>query len=584
MTDAGTSLRAALGRALAPLRGVRRRTPAVDSAHDGLLMHVQTLLARRQDPVVAVFQPAGGRLADRIRTACTGATVVTLPPHQEVEESHSALAPLGPLDLIVDDTRRPRRRVKLFRSFFWHLGEGGSYVFAAPDRGARPDPSGSRSEQMGPEVEAVLADLLARSADVDRVEPTPPFDWVRLARAIGPVTRGPGYLSVPNTRRARLKLREEDLRGVLAARPELGRILRALPPIRFESRCTVRLPPGVTRHNMPAIYDVPELSLREYRDVVVTPEQLVLTDDLILPDSFRHNRMARLRGTALDEVSRRFAEPDVPVTDPPELVGWYYHLDNEHPWHFGHVMTEQISRLWGWAEAKRAHPELKAIIGVYVGRNGGREMAPWQFEILEAAGIDRSDVVVIRRPARVEHLVSAAPLFTMPNYVHPHISDTWRPMGDALTARASLPAGSTRIFITRRGGHRTCRNVGDLEDLFAEHGFEVVKPAELTLPDQVALFRGADVIAGFAGSGLFNTLWCPQPRRVIAVSHEGYTARNEYMIASVLGHELDLVMSRPEIPQPERGWTAKAFQSPFTFDMTREGRYLRKLLADLPRD
>lgn len=578
MAGTDTSLGAQLRHVLGSLVRHRGRGPVAGGPVEPLLHHVEALLAGRERPVVGVFEPPEGRLADRVSAACPVATVVTLRPGRRIVDLHAQLAPRRRLDLIVDDTRSPRRRVQLFRSFFWHLAEGGSYVFRAPARGSGRDANEDPSSR---DVATVLADLLARAAGAGDVAATPAFDGVRLARAMGPLTRGRGYLSVSNTGRARLKLREEDLRGVLAGRPELGRILRALPATRFASRCTLRLAPGTSRQNMPPVFDVPELSVREYRDVIVTPEQLVLTDDLILPDSFRHNQKDRLRSAALDEVAPRFAQPDVPVTDPPVLPGWYYHVDNEHPWHFGHVMTEQLSRLWGWREAKQAHPELKAIIGVYVGRHGGREMAPWQFELLEAAGVDRSDVVVIREPTRVEHLVSAAPLLSMPDYVHPDIARTWRSVGDALAATAPAAATPRRIFVSRRGGVRRCHNVAAVEQLFADHGFEVVLPAELSLPAQVALFRGADVIGGFAGAGLFHTIWCTGPRRVIALTHEAYTARNEYMIASVLGHEHDLVVSKPDIPQPPGGWTMKSFRSPFTFDMAHEGRYLRDLLSDL---
>jgi hypothetical protein len=89
----------------------------------------------------------------------------------------------------------------------------------------------------------------------------------------------------------------------------------------------------------------------------------------------------------------------------------------------------------------------------------------------------------------------------------------------------------------------------------------------------VALFRGSEVIGGFAGSGLFTTCFAPIPKRIISVGSERYLARNEYQIASVLGHSIDAVHCRPEDP--------KTFQSSFVFDHEREGPFLAEVFASL---
>ena len=88
------------------------------------------------------------------------------------------------------------------------------------------------------------------------------------------------------------------------------------------------------------------------------------------------------------------------------------------------------------------------------------------------------------------------------------------------------------------------------------------------------MFRGAEVVAGFAGSALFTTAFCPSPRRVIALGPASYLARNEYMICAVLGHELDYVWSEPE--PVETGVAGRS--AGFRFDFEREGVYLKGIL------
>ena len=100
----------------------------------------------------------------------------------------------------------------------------------------------------------------------------------------------------------------------------------------------------------------------------------------------------------------------------------------------------------------------------------------------------------------------------------------------------------SRIFCTREHGKRECTNRAEVEELFASYGFEVVLPEKLPLPDQVELFHRADVIAGFAGSAMFTTLFSDRPKHLILVSPDTYGPSNEYMISAVRGHRLDLAI------------------------------------------
>jgi capsular polysaccharide biosynthesis protein len=120
-----------------------------------------------------------------------------------------------------------------------------------------------------------------------------------------------------------------------------------------------------------------------------------------------------------------------------------------------------------------------------------------------------------------------------------------------------------------------------VEDLFARHGFEVVRPELLPLPEQVALFRGAEVIAGFGGSAVFTAALCNTPKTIVTVAPTSYTARNEHLIAAVRGHRVISAWSEPRLQHPDGWWTQQAYASDFTVDLDREGRWLEEQLASL---
>jgi capsular polysaccharide biosynthesis protein len=126
-------------------------------------------------------------------------------------------------------------------------------------------------------------------------------------------------------------------------------------------------------------------------------------------------------------------------------------------------------------------------------------------------------------------------------------------------------------------GYRVCHDLVAVEAFFAAEGFTIIRPETMPLAEQVALFRGADIIAGFAGSGMFNAMFVDAPR-LLLISGSSYTANNEYLIGAVVGGSLDVFWGDSDITQPEDGWTWDAFFSPFSFDVAQHAAELRHVI------
>ena len=231
--------------------------------------------------------------------------------------------------------------------------------------------------------------------------------------------------------------------------------------------------------------------------------------------------------TLLRACSGRCEEGEAPRRD------LHTYLDSEWTKHFGHVVTEQLSRLWAVPEARKLAPDLKALLDR---RNRKTGITSYELEIFGAAGFCESDITLHHRPVRVERLIAASPMWALPTHVHPDIADLWQTIGERVAARAPEVTHAPRIFLSRRQARRGCRNVGEVEALFATYGFEIVHPEDLPLPAQIKMFREAEVIAGFAGSGMLTNMQVVQtPRHVIVLAPTSYPSRNEYMICAEPG-------------------------------------------------
>jgi capsular polysaccharide biosynthesis protein len=537
-----------------------------------------------QAPVAAYLDPPGAErvvvLAPREHPewelAAHGAELRTA---VDLAEANARLRFRSDVDALVDVGRRsPEEQDDWWWRLYLHLQPGGLYAV---------DRSRSLGDGLSPRLAsyAGTAGLGRQELEELGVEDRP------RRRAVDRVVVDDHHVLLHRAGPIVLKVRDRHADEVLPERePDLHvEVLRTLPAQTFTSRAHVVSHESSVPIDLPGPeLPVPALSLRHYRgDVASAGNALLVSGTSALPDSFRHHANLNPRNPRLVEVSPEFGRRrprDEPVRT---LEGTYFHLDSENPGHFGHLLTEVISRLWGWDEAKALHPDLKALFHV----RGPEQDTALERRVLGAFGIAEDDVTWTHEPVRLESVVAATPMFhnAEPHYVHPDLARVWARLRDALVAEDPAPtagferSGGRRLFVSRRDvtGNRSCRNTREVEAFFAERGFDVLYPEDHELAVQAAVFDRAEVVAGFGGSAMFNVLFSHGPRATILLNHEAYTARNEHLFAAVLGGELHYFWSTPDLPHPEGRWSQEAYYSPWEFDFDRNAGPLDDLLRGL---
>ncbi|TIC89220.1 glycosyltransferase family 61 protein [Nocardioides sp. GY 10113] len=554
-----------LGRLLrgeAPSPPTTQAKPA--APRDGVADVVADHLDGRTEAVVVLLGSNRPQLLQRLRTLGPGWTVLEVDDTDE-RACHLELTLAGPVDVVVDRAQ-PAGRLVRFRDVFFHVRAGGVYVVPGGGTELGPEPGGLGRHLAS--AAALEAEPLRAPREGTRRVPENIALAIRMhvqARTVG------RHLVLSHDLPDVLsKLDEDEADAYLERLGGPHRVLLEIPAETPPDARVITEGPGTRARDMAAPITQAAIRLRDYRDVVVDVEQLVLTDRVVLPDSYRHNQYARLVNRGIIDVSPRLGVPVRPVPDDlPLLEGTYLHLDNEIRGHFGHTLTEVLSRMWSWSAALEIDPDVKVLMTAARVRP---ELAEWELDFYETCGIPRDRILKLDGAARVERLLSGSPMFSNPQFVHPRILETWDRVGDTLAARASDREWPSRIFIGRRLAKRACLNAEEVEAVFAEYGFEVVYPEDLPLGDQVAMFRAADVVAGYAGSGMFHIAFVPHPLRVIQISSDGYTPRNEVLMSALRGHRIDAVVSAAQ---------AAGVQADFAVDLEREGPYLRSVLEAL---
>ncbi len=520
------------------------------------------LFAQPKARVAIIGGSETATLTSLIRGRFPGSTVVEIPASASESQRHVRLAASGRHHLIVATGDRDDP-AELLTNVLYHLRRAGLLVVTDLDP---VQPASSALLPVLSRLRTLRAHRgLPEGESVDKDERT-------LARAIRRVVVSDGYVVVENRTVLLAKVREEEVPLLLELRkPTFGRVLEHRDAETFMPDCTIYDHVGaesaVLREQRP--YQVPALELREYADVTCCIGQVLVKDQLLLPDSYRHNQRTRLHSRKIEDLAPRFGRLRYEPAKLIEVSGTHFYWDGEYPGHFGHVLTEQVSRLWALSAARERYPDLKVMFG----RRYGHKL-PQSFEltVLAAAGFEPEQIQLNLRSAQVERVLAATPMLSMPEYVSPQIAAVWDLVGDRIAAAATCDDTPRRIFCSRRMDKRSCRNAPQVEELFTSHGFEVIYPEDLSMADQIVTFRNAEQVAGFAGSALFNLMFCPQPKPVVIVASETYTATNEYLIGAVRGHSFDVFWSRAD---------EESFQSDFAVDLDREGRQLARHLSSL---
>ena len=560
-----------------PLLRVRHRLRVVVLAERGSEQVVDALSGWREIDQVTVLtsgQDPTWKLAER--------NVVVLPA-SSIVEIHDQLCPIGPVDLVVD--LRPvseSEHEEAWSELFYHLRPLGMWSIPVS---ALPARKPGRAEGLE------LGTGMSRLARISRA--VPGHHWTsliyaerELARATRMVLWGHDGVVVQKRQRHLLKVRDAGAVELLErrnprSRPELLTRLPArefTPSFQWRSHAS-----SFPIAGLESTFDVPQMDLRAYDGKVeMASNQLVFNGTSVLPESFRHPFEHNLRTTRLRSVSPWFGRVEKRSRARGHLAGRYYHLDSSNSGHFGHVMTEVLSRLWGWPLAKERFPDLKVIFRI----RRENERDPMLEKLLFGAfGIAEEDIVWSHQPVTLDGLVGATPMWhnQFDHFAHPEIrTRVWEPITRGLAG--DRPGGNERLFVSRRRHgdlNRLCRDADQVESAFADHGFDIVYPEDYSLHDQAALFRTARVVAGFGGSGMFNLMHCQQLDNVIVLNSEGYIARNEHLYAAVLGARADYFWGVPDVPAVRRSWTQASYTSPWRFDFDRNGAALDEVLRGL---
>jgi capsular polysaccharide biosynthesis protein len=277
------------------------------------------------------------------------------------------------------------------------------------------------------------------------------------------------------------------------------------------------------------------LSVARLPDAVCVDGGIILTQSSrVYAESFRQlSRMGHRIGLELVG-DAKFRLTTVPRTFS-YCEGKCLLLDGEHFAAYGHFVGEIMTRLWIARHIDM--PSMKIICG--------KVIAPYLWPLLEACGIQQEQVVFNEGAIFCEELWVPSQSFLVRQSITSAARITW----DAVGSHFDRKSGPERIYISRsKINHRPLKNEQEVEKLFETHGFQVIHPQQLSIRDQINIFRNAKWLAGCSGSNMFNCCFCSLlDQHKLFLTSRNYILHTDVLLNNKANPPITFLIGEPDV-------------------------------------
>lgn len=269
---------------------------------------------------------------------------------------------------------------------------------------------------------------------------------------------------------------------------------------------------------------IPGLDALYDRDgvLIADSQRVTVPHDLPAADPQRM-RVARGFGVFAPE---RIDVPPHPARDPRPML----FVGASWP-HYGHFIIDAMSRLWALDTQPSDMPLL------FVNRAGARfDATSYAATIVSALDIGHR-LITVDEPMRFARVIVPEPAIQHAFRVYQALPHPHRAVAHSMSG--AWPDERNAFYLSRsrlEEGLRKSRSEAEVEAHAARRGMTVVYPERLSLPEQIAIFNTAPLIAGTIGSAFHTALFSTRgpDLKMLMLSWEKINARYP-MIDAVTG-------------------------------------------------
>ena len=166
--------------------------------------------------------------------------------------------------------------------------------------------------------------------------------------------------------------------------------------------------------------------------------------------------------------------------------------------HYGHFITESLSRYWRQEAAAFDH----FVAYPFIHNNGAIQIEEFHRYLAGLLGVPIDRMAVLRSQTVFDEIVVPEQLWTYNTHVNVRMREIYGRLG----ARHAGQQPVGRLFLSRTSSPRLA-NAREVEDIFASFGFRVIYPERIAIEPQLSLYANCAILAGLSGSAMHNCLF-----------------------------------------------------------------------------
>ncbi|MCQ8242487.1 glycosyltransferase 61 family protein [Rhizosaccharibacter radicis] len=177
--------------------------------------------------------------------------------------------------------------------------------------------------------------------------------------------------------------------------------------------------------------------------------------------------------------------------------------------HYGHFILSSLSRFWNH---RLINPSTKVVVHSLKPLEHWFKQA-WFIAIIDALGIDRSQLLRLDQPTRFRSLILAGPAFQEECFAHKVFARSMNDLGKRITAESKIAdLDNTPVYFSKvrlDSGVQKIYNESDICDILERNGVRIVFPEAMSLLEQVTLWYSERTFISFMGSSLYTSIFAP---------------------------------------------------------------------------
>lgn len=276
--------------------------------------------------------------------------------------------------------------------------------------------------------------------------------------------------------------------------------------------------------------------------------QLVLANDgSMIPASYAV--MDGNKELSIDRLKLEHGHPHLREIAPATYLEGTYFLVGAANNHFGHAILEGLTRIWA---TNYLHLTLKKDIKFIVYEGYLRRHTE---DLLALAGVPLERIIHASPHDIVERLIVPDAAMRTHRSITKLQSGVWETMASQFGSEKP----TRMIYLSRRKAKdRRLKNEPEIEKTFAEHGYEIVIPEELSVPEQIRLARESKSLAGCVGSQMYLSCFQLAGSRNVIMAPRNFFLKDDVLITRAKNITLEVVLGSKVnfgSPKHEMEWT-----------------------------